>query len=123
MKQILPKRILQRKSKCGFNERYFLGLRRELPRLVEMVNQSAFFELGIIDRHQLIQVMQQHALGIGEVMSGGRINSVLSLIAWYDQFRRPVQDNSRSDWTSLAGAIPKSDKTPPVFEAVNVPAP
>ena len=55
-----------------------------------MVRQSSIDELGIFDKSQLIQVMRQHAIGIGDVRSGSRISSSLALIAWFDQMKKTL---------------------------------
>ncbi len=85
MKGILPEPIRTRRFKRNFNEVYWKGLAKNLPHLEEMVRQSSIDELGIFDKSQLIQVMRQHAIGIGDVRSGSRISSSLALIAWFDQ--------------------------------------
>ena len=87
MKGILPEPIRTRRYKRSFNEAYWKGLAKNLPYLEEMVNQSAINDLDIFDKSQLIEVMRQHAIGIGDVRSGSRISSSLALIAWFDQIR------------------------------------
>ncbi len=87
---ILPEPILTRRFKVSFDEVYWTGLSRNLPHLEEMVNQSRIHDLGIFDKQQLIQVMRQHALGIGDVRSGSRISSSLALIAWFDQMKKTL---------------------------------
>jgi asparagine synthase (glutamine-hydrolysing) len=90
MKGILPEPIRTRRFKRNFNEVYWQGLARNLPDLEEMVRQSQIDELNIFDKSQLIQVMRQHAIGIGDVRSGSRISSSLALIAWFDQMKRSL---------------------------------
>ncbi len=90
MKGILPEPIRTRRFKRNFNEVYWKGLRQNLPDLEEMVRQSSIDELGIFDKSQLIQVMRQHAIGIGDVRSGSRISSSLALIAWFDQMKKTL---------------------------------
>ncbi|ELS04341.1 asparagine synthase (glutamine-hydrolyzing) [Xenococcus sp. PCC 7305] len=85
MKGILPEPIRTRKYKRNFNEVYWKGLSRNLSYLEEMVHQSAIDELGIFDKSRLIEVMREHAIGIGDVRSGSRISSSLALIAWFDR--------------------------------------
>ncbi|MEM9271822.1 MAG: asparagine synthase-related protein [Cyanobacteria bacterium P01_F01_bin.143] len=85
MKGILPEPIRTRKFKRNFNEVYWKGLAKNLPYLEDMVRRSSIDELGIFDKSQLIQVMRQHAIGIGDIRSGSKISSSLSLIAWFDQ--------------------------------------
>ncbi len=88
MHEILPEQILNRRLKVSFDEVYWKGLGQNLPDLEEMVYQSQIDELGIFDKSQLIQVMRQHAIGIGDVRSGSRISSSLALIAWFDQTKK-----------------------------------
>ena len=90
MKGILPEPIRTRQFKRNFNEVYWKGLEQNLPDLEEMVHQSSIDELGIFDKSQLIQVMGQHAIGIGNVRSGSRISSSLALIAWFDQTKKAL---------------------------------
>ena len=88
MKGILPEPIRTRRYKRNFNEVYWKGLAKNLPNLEEMVRQSSIDELGIFDKSQLIEVMRQHAIGIGDVRSGSRISSTLALIAWFEQMKK-----------------------------------
>lgn len=88
MKGILPEPIRTRRYKRNFNEVYWRGLAQNLPHLEEMVRQSSIDELGIFDKSQLIRVMREHAVGIGDVRSGSRISSSLALIAWFDQMKK-----------------------------------
>ncbi|MGK7947720.1 MAG: asparagine synthase-related protein [Xenococcaceae cyanobacterium] len=90
MKGILPEPIRTRRFKRNFNEVYWKGLAQNLPNLEEMVRQSPIDELGIFNKSQLIRVMQQHAIGIGDVRSGSRISSSLALIAWFDQMKKTL---------------------------------
>ena len=76
----------RRRVKQGFNDVYWGGLARSLPKLEEMVRGARIRDLGLFDEGSLIRAMRQHAVGIGEViMAGSRINSSLALIAWYDR--------------------------------------
>lgn len=91
MDGILPEPIRTRRWKRSFNEVYWLGLSNNLSHLEDMVWKSRIDELAIFDKEKLIQAMRQHALGIGAVMAGGRINSSLALIAWFDQIERTLK--------------------------------
>ena len=92
LRGILPESICSRRRKRGFNDVFWCGLNRYLPALEEMVRQSSLADLELFDTDRLITAMRQHALGIGEVMAGGRINSSLALVAWYDQARKALRD-------------------------------
>ena len=87
MQGILPEAIRMRRIKGNFNEVYWRGLSRNLPQLEAMVRQSSIDELEIFDKIKLIEVMGQHALGIGDVKSGSRIASSLATIAWFEQHK------------------------------------
>ena len=93
MGEILPEPIRTRRFKGNFNQVYWKGLAQNLPHLEEMVNQSQIDKLGIFDKQQLIQVMRQHATGIGDVRSGSRISSSLAAIAWFDQTEKALRDS------------------------------
>jgi asparagine synthase (glutamine-hydrolysing) len=66
---------------------YWKGLAQNLPSLEDMVRQSRIDELEIFDKAQLILVMRQHAIGVGDVRSGSRISSSLAAIAWFDRIK------------------------------------
>jgi asparagine synthase (glutamine-hydrolysing) len=87
MRGILPEPIRTRRLKRSFNEVYWRGLAQNLPHLEDMVRQSRIDELEIFDKSQLIQVMRQHAIGVGDVRSGSRIGSSLAAIAWFDRIK------------------------------------
>ena len=91
MRGILPEAIRTRRFQPSFNDIYWTGLQQNLPHLEEMVDRSQIDELGIFDKQQLIQVMLQHAVGIGDARSGNRINTSLALIAWFDQTQKVLQ--------------------------------
>ena len=97
---ILPEPIRTRRFKGNFNQVYWKGLAQNLPHLEEMVNQSQIDKLGIFDKQQLIQVMRQHAIGIGDVRSGSRISSSLAAIAWFDQREKELRDSSQIQFES-----------------------
>jgi asparagine synthase (glutamine-hydrolysing) len=87
MRGILPEPIRTRRFKRNFNEVYWKGLAQNLPDLEDMVRQSGIDELEIFDKAQLIQVMRQHAIGVGDVRSGSRISSSLAAITWFDRMK------------------------------------
>ena len=88
MSGILPEEILNRRLKVSFDEVYWKGLSRNLPHLEEMIDRSQINDLGIFDKQQLIKVMRQHAIGVGNVRSGIPIVRMLALIAWFDQIQK-----------------------------------
>lgn len=85
MQGVLPETIRTRRDKKSFNDIYWLGLSKHLPQLEAMVRTSQINDLGVFDADQLIQVMRQAAVGIGNVPASCRINPTLALIAWFDQ--------------------------------------
>lgn len=88
MRGVLPEPIRTRRDKINFNDIYWLGLSKHLSRLESMIRNSRISELGIFDGDQLIQVMRQAAVGIGDVPACCRINTTLALIAWFDQMMK-----------------------------------
>jgi asparagine synthase (glutamine-hydrolysing) len=90
MKGTLPEPIRTRKYKANFNEVYWQGLSQNLPYLEAMVYQSDISQLGIFNQAKLIEVMRQHAIGIGDVKSGSFICKSLALIAWFDRIAKDV---------------------------------
>ncbi|MGB5772561.1 MAG: asparagine synthase-related protein, partial [Crocosphaera sp.] len=93
MQGILPEPIRTRRFKGHFNEVYWNGLAQNLPALEEMVHQSGIDKLEIFDKQQLILVLQQHAIGIGDLRNGSRICRSLALIAWFDQMEKVLQNS------------------------------
>ncbi len=89
MRGVLPEGIRTRRDKRSFNDVYWMGLSKHLPQLEAMVRTSRINELGVLDAKQLIQVMRQAAVGIGNAPACGRINTTLALIAWFDQTMEP----------------------------------
>ena len=83
MKGILPEPIRTRRYKANFNEVYGKGLNRHLPQLRQLILESGIEQLGIFDKEILIDKIEQQAIGLGNVVSGSRINNSLALIAWY----------------------------------------
>jgi asparagine synthase (glutamine-hydrolysing) len=85
MQGILPEAIRTRKKGSSFNDCYWVGLSRHLPQLEAMIQASRIDEVGMVDKPHLIYCMQQAAIGIGKMPAITRINTTLSLIAWFDQ--------------------------------------
>jgi asparagine synthase (glutamine-hydrolysing) len=108
MCEVLPEPIRTRYVKRSFNAVYWTGLVRHLPHLEAMVRGSRIHELGLLDARLLIEAMRQHAVGIGTAMAGGRINSTLALIAWFDQWERSAQGRVASRPGPLRSAGPDS---------------
>jgi asparagine synthase (glutamine-hydrolysing) len=102
---VLPEPVRTRRWKRSFNEVYWSGLLRNLPHLEEMVRRSEVGRLGIFDTEHLLGVLRQHALGIGNARSGGRIAATLALVAWFDQFQRvPSAEEAPAEVESFAAA-------------------
>jgi asparagine synthase (glutamine-hydrolysing) len=97
MRAVLPEAIQARRYKRSFNEVYWGGLSRSLPRLEEMVRRSALGGLDLFDRDRLLDVMRQHALGIGDAQAGGRLNTTLALIAWLDHLGTALRRSTRAE--------------------------
>jgi len=86
---LLPEPIRNRRIKAFFNDIMWRGLAEHLPQLEEMVRSSRISELGFLDADRLIEAVRQHAVGIGNLMVGGRIHSTMSLIHWFDRLQTP----------------------------------
>ncbi len=83
MRDVLPDEIINRRRKCDFSKVAYLGLARNLPALEEMVRVSPVDELGMIDKSQLINCLNQSALGVASGVDGmHRLNVTLALFRW-----------------------------------------
>jgi asparagine synthase (glutamine-hydrolysing) len=88
MRDILPECILNRPSKGHFNEAYFMGLSRNLPRLEALVEQAPVDDLGFLDKGSLLDCLQRAALGnAGDAGALMHLNATLSLLLWLTQQR------------------------------------
>ena len=88
MRGCLPESIRNRRFKRGFNDVYWRGLSRNLPALEAMVRESPIDQLEILDKPKFIEILRNHAMGTGDAMTGGRISTMLSIVAWYAQVDR-----------------------------------
>jgi asparagine synthase (glutamine-hydrolysing) len=80
----LPEPIRTRRTKRGFNDVYWSGLRASLPRMEAMVEGSRLNELDVFDTDRFVSLLRQHVMGVGGAMTGGRLGRSLALIAWFD---------------------------------------
>lgn len=90
MRGILPEPIRTRRFQSSFNEVYWKGLSQNLPYLEKMVRHSQIDEFNIFDKQQLLEIMRQYAVGIGDAKIGVRINSSLALIFWFEQIKNEL---------------------------------
>ena len=71
------------------------------------MRHPGFAELGVIDPDRFIPALLQAALGIGDSQATDRLDKVLSLIAWLEQFHRPAAEpwttSRRPNWRCSAG--------------------
>src|SRR5262249_4634622 len=89
MRGILPECILNRERKGHFNEAYYLGLSRNLPRLEALVEQAPVDDLGFLDKASLIDCLQRAALGnAGDAGALMHLNGTLALLLWLTQQRQ-----------------------------------
>jgi asparagine synthase (glutamine-hydrolysing) len=80
---VLPERIRTRLRKGHFNEVYYRGLSRNLPRLEALVREAPGEELGLFDREALLECLRQAAVGVGrDFRSTDRLNISLALLQW-----------------------------------------
>jgi asparagine synthase (glutamine-hydrolysing) len=88
---ILPTKILHRKYKANFNEPYWKGLNQNLDGLKQLVRQSPFSQgdsnSPIFNSEILIDCLEKHAVGIGDISSGSHLCRALALMAWNDKAR------------------------------------
>jgi len=88
MRGILPECILNREVKGHFNESYYTGLSRNLPRLEALVEQAPVDDLGFLDKRSLLDCLQRAALGnAGDAGALLHLNGTLSLLLWLTQQR------------------------------------
>jgi asparagine synthase (glutamine-hydrolysing) len=105
MRGILPECILNRPSKGNFNEAYYMGLSRNLPRLEALVERAPVDDLGFLDKERLLDCLQRAALGnAGDAGALMHMNATLSLLLWLTQERqgasiaaRPIDQQERVD--------------------------
>ena len=57
-KNVLPDAIRLRSDKRPFNEVFYLGLRRNLPALLAVLDTPALTELGMVDAHVVIDALR-----------------------------------------------------------------
>jgi asparagine synthase (glutamine-hydrolysing) len=83
MRGILPECILNRERKGHFNEAYYAGLSRNLPRLEALVERAPVDDLGFLDKGSLLDCLQRAALGnAGDAGALMHLNGTLSLLLW-----------------------------------------
>jgi len=89
LRGILPDCILDRPGKGHFNEAYFMGLSRNLPRLEALVEQAPVDDLGFLDKTSLLDCLQRAALGnAGDAGSLLPLTGTLSLLLWLTRQRQ-----------------------------------
>jgi len=71
-----------------FNEAYYTGLSRNLPRLEALVQQAPVDDLEFLDKGILLDCLQRAALGnAGDAGSVTPLHGTLSLLVWLTQQR------------------------------------
>jgi len=86
MGEDLPEAIRYRRSKGDFNEVMFLGLSRNLPTLLRLIEQSPLDQWGIVDKATLADCLQKAALGVANGMHGiQKMSITLALMKWQSQ--------------------------------------
>jgi len=81
-KDLLPERIRFRRRKGHFNEVYYLGLARNLPRIEALVRSPAVLDRGLIDPDALMNCVQSGALGGAGVRALHALNVTLCFLCW-----------------------------------------
>jgi asparagine synthase (glutamine-hydrolysing) len=98
MRDVLPEKIRQRRAKGDFNEPYYKGLARHLPRLMTLINGTHLGEMELFDKKALTRSLQQSALGIEQSANASiGLDSALCLIKWLAM---------RQQWEKRAAATP-----------------
>ncbi|MCW5745002.1 MAG: hypothetical protein KIT36_02225 [Alphaproteobacteria bacterium] len=87
MRDVLPRSILERRSKGHFNALYYAGLTRNLARLEALVRDSPVDTLGLFDKDGLVRDMRRKALGIDGMDRVIRLNNALAIVQWLAQWR------------------------------------
>lgn len=92
MINVLPDTIRSRSDKRPFNEVFYLGLSRNLPSLLAVLNEPALTELGMIDADMVADALEDAALGVVAPWSSFSVAHVPGLAVWLahrDQWHRP----------------------------------
>lgn len=94
MMNVLPDAIRLRSDKRPFNEVFYLGLRRNLPALLAVLDTPALTDLGMVDIGLVAGVLEDAALGVTAPWSSFSAAHVPALAVWlarHEQWhRRPV---------------------------------
>ena len=91
MTNVLPDAIRLRSDKRPFNEVFYLGLRRNLPALLAVLDTPALAELGMVDTRVVIDALEDAALGITSPWSSSSVTHVPALAVWlahHEQWHR-----------------------------------
>lgn len=82
----LPSGIRLRRSKGDFNEILYMGLSRNLPILMELIESSAICESGIVDKSILADCLQKAAVGNADGIHGfHKMSITLAVMKWQSQ--------------------------------------
>jgi asparagine synthase (glutamine-hydrolysing) len=93
MRDVLPRAILERRSKGHYDAVYHSGLVRNLPVLEALVRETPVDDLGAFDRNILLHCLQQAALGFAPVAAVERLKLTLAWLCWYSrqpEWQRPM---------------------------------
>jgi asparagine synthase (glutamine-hydrolysing) len=83
MRGTLPDCILKRPDKGHFNELYYQGLSRNLPRLEALIEETPLTDLGFIEKAPLLDCLQRAALGNATGAPAlAPMDRTLSLLLW-----------------------------------------
>lgn len=109
MRGVLPEAIRNRRNKGDFNEPYFRGLARNLPRLEALIREAPLPHPDLFDREVMLDCLRRAALGVaGGAMGVARLGLALALLAWLasrDAWHRlPEEEGAVTPW-SASGAF------------------
>ena len=93
---LLPLSIRFRKRKGNFNEVFFQGLHKNLPRLKRLISETPLDDLGVFDTKSMLDCLTQTSMGTVKDLRGVvRLNRSLSLLNWVsnlDAWSRAVSE-------------------------------
>lgn len=82
MIDVVPDAIRLRCDKRSFNEVFYLGLRRNLPALLAVLDTPALTDLGMIDTDVVVGALEDAALGVTTPWSSFSVAHVPALAVW-----------------------------------------
>lgn len=101
VRDLIPRMLLDRRSKGHFNEVFYLGLARNLPALERLARSPAVEALNMIDPGRFRVALGKAALGAVGVRPLHFLTTMLTLLQWVNQFdrlREPMSPHAPAVW-------------------------